>query len=61
MWPWPEGPARGETLAPIYPTTAYAASRDPELYALLALLDGVRVGGARVRAIAQDDLRERLR
>jgi hypothetical protein len=61
VWPYPEGTARGETLAAIYPSAPKAALADPDLYALLVLLDGVRLGSARVRGIAQALLQERLR
>ncbi|MCB9652334.1 MAG: hypothetical protein H6730_37870 [Deltaproteobacteria bacterium] len=61
VWPYPEGEVRGETLAAIYPSVPRAALRDSALYELLVLLDGVRVGGARIRAISQELLQERLR
>jgi len=60
VWPSPQGTARGETLAAIYPSVPHAAEQDVDLYALLVLLDGIRVGGPRVRAIAQGLLEDRL-
>jgi hypothetical protein len=37
-----------------------AARRDAELYALLALVDALRIGQARVRNLAAVQIRERL-
>jgi hypothetical protein len=36
------------------------AQADPEMYELLALVDGLRVGDARARALAVRMLRERI-
>ncbi len=60
VWPHPEGPARGLALAPLYPSLPLAAAADAELYALLALFDGLRIGRAREREIAGRLLRERI-
>ncbi len=61
VWPYAQGASRGETLAAIYPSVPHAAEQDEELYELLVLLDGIRVGGSRVRDIARGLLKERLR
>ncbi len=54
VWKHPEGTLRAQTLDPIYPSALQAALADPELYRKLAILDGIRVGSARVREISKD-------
>lgn len=61
VWAHARGDARGESLVPLYGTVPAAAARDPELYALLTVVDGIRVGGARVREVAATVLEELLR
>jgi hypothetical protein len=53
VWPHAGGTARGLSLAPLYPSAAEAALRDPRLYAVLALVDAIRSGQARERDAAQ--------
>jgi hypothetical protein len=60
VWPDPEGTVRGETLEPLYRTVPTAAKNDPQLYELLALVDAIRIGRARERALAEKHLTERL-
>lgn len=52
VWPYARGKSRGESLMPLYDTVPKAAATDPALYALLSVVDGLRVGGARVREVA---------
>jgi hypothetical protein len=47
-------------LEPLYPSAVDAARRDPVLYECLALVDAIRVGRARERALAVDLLRKRI-
>lgn len=61
VWPHAEGDARGNAFAPLYPTVPVAASRDPELYELLALVDALRDGRARERRLAEQELTTRIR
>jgi len=60
VWPDPEGTARGEAFSPLYRSAPRAALKDEKLYELLALVDAVRGGRARVREIAGEELRRRL-
>lgn len=60
VWPDPEGEVRGEELRPLYRSVPGAARRDPALYELLALVDAIRGGRARERAMAVDELKRRL-
>ena len=61
VWPDPRGKVRGETFSPLHPCALQASLRDPELYALLTLVDALRGGTARDREFAADILRKRLR
>jgi len=60
VWPHAEGQARGPALSPLYRHAPEAALADPALYELLALLDALRAGRSRERALAQKLLSERL-
>lgn len=60
VWPYKDGTVRGELFYPLYPTVPEAASRNPQLYELLALFDALRGGSARERAIALELLDQRL-
>lgn len=56
VWPDPEGLIRGQSVKPLYPSVVFAASHDKELYDILALVDVLRLGRARERKIAEDEL-----
>ena len=60
VWPYADGQARGPALNPLYRHVPEAALADPALYELLALLDALRAGRSRERALAQKLLSERL-
>ncbi|MFU8888745.1 MAG: hypothetical protein ACNA8N_09120 [Trueperaceae bacterium] len=60
VWPDPLGDTRGYAIEPLHGSVPRVAQRDPELYALLALVDALRIGQARVRSLAAAELRERL-
>lgn len=51
---------RGHSIEPLYRTAPSAAAEDPALHELLALADALRVGRARERALATEELRKRL-
>lgn len=52
VWAHPQGQVKGPTLSPLYRTAPQAALADPALHRLLALLDALRTGRARERALA---------
>ena len=52
VWPDPDGPVRGETFVPLYPSVPHATRHDPALYQVLSVLDALRGGRARERALA---------
>ncbi len=60
VWPDPEGKTRGVAVKPLYPSVPLAIKNDPRLYSLLALVDVLRLGRARERAIAERKLEELL-
>ena len=60
VWPDPSGNVRGQALLPLYKAVPPAARADPELYDCLALVDAIRAGRARERALAAKHLRKRL-
>jgi DNA-binding Lrp family transcriptional regulator len=60
VWPDPHGTVRGETLRPLYKSIPDAARRDEKLYQALSLIDAIRAGRARERALAEKHLREML-
>ncbi len=52
VWAHPKGSAKGPALTPLYRSAPQAALADPALHRLLALLDALRIGRARERALA---------
>jgi len=60
VWPDPEGPEKGYALFPLYPSVPKAARQDKLLYELLALVDAVREGRTRERALAGEQLKTLL-
>lgn len=51
---------RGRVLAPLFRNVPIAAADDPALHEYLALVDALRVGRARERALAKEELIRRL-
>ncbi|HVA66578.1 MAG TPA: hypothetical protein VNK24_06605 [Elusimicrobiota bacterium] len=60
VWPHAEGEIRGQSIPPLYESAPEAARKDPRLHELLALVDALRVGRARERQIAAEELKRRL-
>ena len=60
VWPEPDGTCKGLAVEPLYRTVPTAAANDPALYELLALVDAVRLGRARERAMATKQIERRL-
>jgi hypothetical protein len=52
--------ARGRVIDPLYRTAPLAAAEDPVLHEYLALADTLRIGRARERALAREELTRRL-
>jgi hypothetical protein len=60
VWPDASGTVRGLALEPVHASVVEAANRDPALGEQLALVDALRIGDARIRGLAADQLRSRL-
>ncbi|HEV2791728.1 MAG TPA: hypothetical protein VGV69_10555 [Solirubrobacterales bacterium] len=60
VWADAGGEARGIHLEPLHPSVPDAARKDRVLWELLSLVDAIRIGNARERALAVKKLEERL-
>jgi DNA-binding Lrp family transcriptional regulator len=60
VWPDPDGDLQGVLVRPLYPSVPRAVQNDSALHDLLALVDALRLGRARERAIAAQELEHRL-
>jgi hypothetical protein len=60
VWLFGKGTIRGHSILPLYPSAPEAALKDGKLYELLALVDAMRVGRAREKELAVDELKKRL-
>jgi len=60
VWPSGKGSARGQSIIPLYPTVVDAVKLDSLLHELLALVDALRVGRARERELAIQELKKRI-
>lgn len=60
VWPHPEGRIYGFELIPLHPAVPKVALQDQSLYDVLALVDAIRVGAAREREIAIEELKRKL-
>ena len=60
VWPHAKGSVRGQSILPLYASVPFAALRDTELYELLAMVDALRVGRSRERALALEELKKRI-
>jgi len=60
VWPFHEGKVRGEGFSPLFRSVPIAASKDKQLYELLALVDAVRGGKARDRKLAIQEFTRHL-
>ncbi|MEH6387447.1 MAG: hypothetical protein V7772_06170 [Pseudomonas profundi] len=60
VWPFAYGNAKGLTVEPLFKTAPFAAGRSPRLYAVLALVDAIRLGQPRESNLAVELLKEHL-
>jgi len=56
VWPDPRGEVRGLAVEPLHPSAPEVARHDPTFYAVLALVDALRIGDIRERDLAQSKL-----
>jgi len=61
VWPSARGTIRGQAIEPLYPNLPLAVLWDNRFYELAALCDALRVGRAREKKIAIQELRKRLK
>lgn len=61
VWPHAKGKVQGSAVTPLHKGIPDAIEGQPELYALLALVDALRIGRARDRKIAEQELISRLK
>lgn len=60
VWPYAKGNVRGFAFEPLYKSVPQAVELDPKLYKLLALVDAIRGGRTRERAIATKELQSQF-
>lgn len=60
VWPDARGDTKGQSVEPLFNSVIYAIRRDDELYALLALVDAIRIGQSRERNLAITMMKQRL-
>ena len=60
VWPDATGKTKGLTIEPLFKSATFAIQRDHKLYALLALVDAIRVGQSREANLAKQLLKEQL-
>jgi len=61
VWPDARGKEKGQAIEPLFRTVPDAARRDEDLYAMLALLDSIRLGNERESSLAKDLLQKYVR
>jgi hypothetical protein len=60
VWADSDGDTKGYMIEPLYNTVTKAVKEDELLYRMLALIDAIRVGKAREKNIAADELKKRI-
>lgn len=54
VWEDAFGQSQGQTIPPLFKSVPFAVRQDPDLYAMLALTDAIRLGGEREMALAKE-------
>lgn len=60
VWPWAKGKTKGHSIIPLYTSVPEAAMLDEKLYHLLALADTLRIGRAREKELAMQELLKQI-
>jgi hypothetical protein len=60
VWPDADGRDHGQSIEPLFKSVPFAAQHDERLYESLALVDAIRLGHARERNVAREELEMRL-
>lgn len=58
VWPTATGDVRGFRVDPLYPSIPKAVKNDLKLYVMLALVDAIRIGRAREKKLAEQELKK---
>jgi len=61
VWPSEHGSVRGLSVEPLAPCVPHASRQDSWLYEMLALVDAIRLGQTRERALAAEAIEQRLK
>jgi hypothetical protein len=61
VWPYEFANARGKSISPLYKSVPKAAEVDKDLYELLVLIDGIRIGRSREAQISRKELSLRIK
>ena len=61
VWPDSRGEQRGQAVVPLYKNAAWGAKNDTDFYALLAIVDSLRIGKSRERQVALEELDKYLK
>ncbi len=60
VWPDARGNSKGQAIEPLFKSVPFAVRRDADLYAMLALVDAIRLGHPRESKVAAGRLAEYL-
>lgn len=60
VWPDARGRTKGQSIEPLFKSVPFAVRKDPELYALLALVDAIRIGQPREVNLAVSLLKQHM-
>ncbi len=60
VWPYGNGDLRGQSIEPLHPNVPEACLKDDKFYELMSLCDVLRVGKAREKNLAIEELKMRL-
>jgi hypothetical protein len=60
VWPDADGKVRGLSISPIYSSVPFACKDDKNLHNILALLDVIRIGGAREMNLASKKIEDEI-
>ncbi len=60
VWSYAEGTVRGQAIEPLHASVPKACLNDSKLYEMLALTDALRIGKAREKNIAMEELMKRI-
>lgn len=60
VWPYAAGTEKGQSIQPLIASVPKACEKDDKLYTLMALTDTLRIGRAREKELAYEEIKKRL-